>query len=302
MHREGSEQPGSDGDSGGGIERAASDLARYALACNAAGKPMRREGIRDTVMGGSSGARNMKQVLERASQLLEQTMGLKIVALPAHEKTILGDDTQALTQTQTQTQAASASTQAAATTAKATNKWVLVSSLPDDTRLRLEPAQSTNDRAIAGFAAVVLSLIFVNNMSVGAEQLVLFVRKLGPPDCALALASDSASGSSNSARGGLTDAQMDSAAREAIDYLVRAGFLDKATAHAQGRMDAAINTQATQNHQHDASFEYTWGPLAKTRFAPLDMARFVAEMTGVECSADFIKTISRAYGRTIGPA
>ncbi|KAJ2664913.1 hypothetical protein IWW48_000527 [Coemansia sp. RSA 1200] len=302
MHREGSEQPGSDGDSGGGIERAASDLARYALACNAAGKPMRREGIRDTVMGGSGGARNMKQVLDRASKLLEQTMGLKIVALPAHEKTILGDDTQTLTLTQTQmqmqTQTASASTQAATATAKATNKWVLVSSLPDDTRLRLEPAQSTNDRAIAGFAAVVLSLIFVNNMSVGAEQLVLFVRKLGPPDCALALASDSA----NSTRGGLTDAQMDSAAREAIDYLVRAGFLDKATAHAQGRMDAAINTQATQNQQHDASFEYTWGPLAKTRFTPLDMARFVAELTGVECSADFIKTISRAYGRTIGPA
>ncbi|KAJ2844516.1 hypothetical protein GGI22_006851 [Coemansia erecta] len=289
MLREGSEVP--DTDANDGIARAASDLARYALACNAAGKPIRREGIRDAALAGS-GVRNMKQVLDRASQLLEQTLGLKIVALPPHEKTLLGDDTQP-------------PTAASSAAAKTTNKWVLASTLPDDARSRLEPAQSSTDRAITGFAAVVLSLIFVSNMSVPAEQLVLYVRKMGPPSCVLLSAADSANGSGRRpSSDGATDAQMESAAREAIDYLARAGLLDKVAMHTPSRVDTAVDTQATQQHQHqdaanDSSFEYTWGPQAKTRFAPLDMARFVAAMTGKECSADFVKAISRAYGRSI---
>ncbi|KAJ2557765.1 hypothetical protein EV175_001144 [Coemansia sp. RSA 1933] len=276
MPREGSEPPGTPrgGAAGDSIERAASDLARYALACNAAGKPMRREGIRDTVMSGN-GARNLKTVLERSSQLLEQTMGLKIVPLPPHEKTLLPDA------------AAAAATQTQTTTAKTTttNKWVLVSTLPDATRRRLRLAQ--NDRAITGFAATVLSLIFVNNMSVPSDQLALYVRKLGPPDAVLA-------STDSSSRNG-SDAQMESAAREAIDYLTRAGFLDK--------VQQIHDTPETQQHNtasndHPAA-DYTWGPTARTRFTPLDMARFVAAMTGEECSPAFIKTIGRAYGHTI---
>ncbi|KAJ1665438.1 hypothetical protein IW140_003408 [Coemansia sp. RSA 1813] len=286
MPREGSEPPEN------GIERTATDLARYALACNAAGKPIRREGIRDSVMAGS-GVRNMKQVLDSASQLLEQTLGLKMVALPPHEKTLLGNDAQ---QTSTASSAAS----------KSANKWMLVSALPDDVRSRLDPAQSSRNRAITGFAAVVLSLIFVNNMSIPAEQLILYVRKMGPPDCVLASSTDAEHGVGRGASSdGITDAQMESAAREAIDYLARVGFLDKVSVHAQIRMDSAVNTQATHQQQQDdaasdAAFEYTWGPQAKIRFAPLDMARFVAAMTGEECSTDFVKTISRAYGRPIG--
>ncbi|KAJ2766791.1 hypothetical protein IWQ56_003579, partial [Coemansia nantahalensis] len=52
----------------------------------------------------------------------------------------------------------------------------------------------------------------------------------------------------------------------------------------------------------DAGAEYTWGPQAKVMFEPLDMARFIAAMTGADCTPDFVKTIGRACGRNINAA
>ncbi|KAJ2813467.1 hypothetical protein H4S07_000664 [Coemansia furcata] len=244
------------------FERTATDLVRYALACHAAGKPIKRENLKTHVFSNTH-TRNTRPLFDRANALLASSFGLHMVALPSHEKVL------------TATKAAPI----------AATKWVLQSTLPDAARQSLELAQSDEQRAILGFAAMVLSLVFVSNMSVGIDQLVLYVRKLGPPPCITPIDRDA------------SDAQMESAAREAIAYLARHGYLDKVKL---GEHSDTQPTQATQLPEGDLDgMMYTWGPQAKVEFQPLDMARFIAAATGQECSEAFLKTIGRAYGSDI---
>ncbi|KAJ2424674.1 hypothetical protein GGF41_002698 [Coemansia sp. RSA 2531] len=259
-------------------ERTATDLVRYALACHASGKPIRRENLKTHVLGNTP-TRNTRPLLDRANTLLTQNFGLKMVALPSHEKILTNK----------------------APAATAATKWVLQSTLPDAARQRLELAQTEDQQAILGFATTVLSLVFVSNMSVPVDQLVLYVRKLGPPQC-IATAADTRETAEYA-----SDAQMESAAREAIGYLLRQGYLDKVKLGASGGGEHGAETQATQASQlptdggdrHDEGMMYTWGPKARIEFQPLDMARFIAAATGQECSEEFIKTIGRAYGSNI---
>ncbi|KAJ1660871.1 hypothetical protein GGF44_003002 [Coemansia sp. RSA 1694] len=205
-----------------------------------------------------------------------------MVALPSHEK-ILAEKEGAATQK----------------AAPAATKWVLQSVLSDQARQRLELAD--DQQAERGFAAMVLSLVFVSNMSVSVDQLVLYVRKLGPPPECILAAGDRVSEHSS-------DAHMESVAREAINYLTRQGYLDKVKLSARGGESAVNETQATQQpldgggndgDRHDEGMVYTWGPKAKVEFQPLDMVRFIAAATGQECSDEFVKTIGRAYGSNI---
>ncbi|KAJ1821238.1 hypothetical protein LPJ56_001195 [Coemansia sp. RSA 2599] len=136
-------------------------------------------------------------------------------------------------------------------------------------------------------------------MSVPADQLVLYVRKLGPPECTRSSEDPGSTRSSS-----MSEARLESAAREAISYLVNLGFLDKVSSSTSGSASgSAMETQVTQrvNDAGDADIgiEYVWGPAAKTKFQPMDMARFIAAVTGQECTAEFVKTISRAYGKRI---
>ncbi|KAJ2355666.1 hypothetical protein H4S02_012897, partial [Coemansia sp. RSA 2611] len=248
-------------------ERTAIDLARYALACHASGKPLKRENLKTQVPSNVS-TRNIRRLLDRASELLTQNFGLKMVPLPSHEKVLT----------------------AAPKAQPAPTKWVLQSTLPDASRQRLDLPQSDDNQAILGFAATVLSLVFVSNMSVSVDQLVLYVRKLGPPQCIAPADPSDAS-----------DAQLDSAAREAIAYLTRHGYLDKVKLGASAGDHGTSETQATQQpidsgDHSDDGMVYTWGPKAKVEFQPLDMARFIAAATGQECTDDFLRTIGRAYG------
>ncbi|KAJ2891497.1 hypothetical protein GGI21_005842, partial [Coemansia aciculifera] len=141
--------------------RYAIDLVRYALACHASGKPIKREGIKAQVLATSS-IRSARTVHERANELLTQHFGLKMVALPSHEKR-LTDNTQA------------PPTQQQAKPVPAATKWVLQSVLKDRAREQLELVQTQEQREVLGFAAMVLSLVFVSNMSVSMDQLVLYV-------------------------------------------------------------------------------------------------------------------------------
>ncbi|KAJ2609324.1 hypothetical protein H4S08_004097 [Coemansia sp. RSA 1365] len=262
------------------LERRSTDLVRYALACHAAGKAMRREDIRTHVLSGA-GSRGFKPVMDRATSLLEQNFGLQIVPLPVHERRGGGVDAKDAQQN------------------KAANKWVLQSTLPDSARARLELEQSDIEKSTLGFAAAVLSLIFVNNMSISNDQLVLYVRKLGPPACILPLNETDGLSSAH----GVTDAQLESAAQAAIGFLVKQGYLDKVAAHGGAGRSAGGETQASQQpydgNEPDPGQEYTWGPQAKVRFQQLDMTRFIAAVTGQECTVDFIKAVSRAYGQNI---
>ncbi|KAJ1962460.1 hypothetical protein GGI12_002637 [Dipsacomyces acuminosporus] len=265
-------------------DRAAIDLVRYALACHASGKSIRREAIRAQITS-NLGSRTTKLVMEKANRLLELHFGLTLAMVPFHEKTLLGGETQDTEQAD------------AASSSRTTNKWVLKSALPDASRQKLELEQSDDEAAFLGFVATVLSLIFVNNMSIAVDQLVLYVRKLGPPECVILSANSRESSIANYA----SDAQLESEALEAISFLVKRGYLDKVTSATSGGAGHG-ETQATQaagNGDADTGLEYTWGPQAKIEFQPIDMARFIAATTGQECTAEFIKTVGRAYGRNI---
>ncbi|KAJ2362655.1 hypothetical protein IW150_006952 [Coemansia sp. RSA 2607] len=268
------------------VERLAIKLVRYALACQASGKPIRREGIRAQVLTGA-GSTKFKSLIESANAMLKSDFGLEMVPLPVHEKTLVyGDNVQNTQQVNAQ--------------AKAINKWVLQNVLPDDARLKLELEQDEDESAIFGFATTVLSLIFVNNMSLPSDQLIMYVRRLGPPKCMWS--SESIRNVDDENR---SDAQLDSDARVAVAYLVSHGYLDRVTSSGsagagQGMMgDTQATQQANDAGDGDSAFEYVWGPLAKTQFQPMDMVRFIADVSDKECSDDFVKTISRAYGRNI---
>ncbi|KAJ1943803.1 hypothetical protein GGF37_002485 [Kickxella alabastrina] len=279
---------------GRGTERMAADLVRHALACHASNKPIRREGIREQIISGSN-VRAMKSIFDRANEMLAQDFGLTMVPLPSHEKTLMYG-------ANSNDPAQESQHIGPAKTSAPVNRWVLQSVLPDSMRRDLELEQSDNEKAILGFATTVLSLIFVSNMSVSMDQLIMYVRKLGPPECIRTTESTRES----LAAGSLSDAQMESTAREAVNYLVRQGYLDKVAASAaSGSRGETQSTQlATQQASNDIAesdigMEYTWGPAAKTKFQPIDMARFIAAVTGQECTSEFVKTIGRAYGKSI---
>ncbi|KAJ2315529.1 hypothetical protein IWW51_000985 [Coemansia sp. RSA 2702] len=264
------------------VVRAAINLVRFALACNASGKAIKREEIRGPVLDGLA-TRSFRRVFDLANEFLREDFGLQMVPLPHHEKKLAATEAK--------------DTQAS----KAVTRWVLQSSLPDEARERLELVQVKDDQAVLGFAAMVLSLVFVNNMSISNEQLVLYVRKLGPPLCVL----PAAESRDMESVGYTTDAQMESAAQAAIAFLVRQGYLDKVSSLGASGRQGIGETQSTQQVAEadaDPGQEYTWGPQAKVKFKPLDMARFIATVSGQECTSEFIKTIGRACGQDIATA
>ncbi|KAJ1954473.1 hypothetical protein EC988_002412 [Linderina pennispora] len=228
-------------------ERTAIDIARYALAAHAAHKPLRRDALRSLFRDTS--ARHFKLAFSRADELLQLHFGLTLAPYPAHEKSL-----------------------DAPAQPKPVGRWTLQSTLPDACRGRLQLEQ--DDAQLMGFAAAVLSLVLVSNMCVTMDQLVLYVRKLGPP---AHIANAPASRLSTT-----DDAQRDACAREAINALQRRGYLDVLAPRAAPE-----------------DVELTWGPQAKVDFRPIDIARFIAATTGQECSPEFVAKIGRAFGRNI---
>jgi hypothetical protein len=89
-----SEESGQDGegdvDMGGpaGEEgQLAKKLVRYALACEHARIPIKRDGIREKVLGNN--ARSFKKVFEDAQMQLRQVFGMEMAELPVKEKRTL---------------------------------------------------------------------------------------------------------------------------------------------------------------------------------------------------------------------
>lgn len=62
-------------------------LVRYALACEYARIPIKRDGIRDKVLGNNP--RSFKRVFEGAQAQFQQVFGMEMVELPVKEKRTL---------------------------------------------------------------------------------------------------------------------------------------------------------------------------------------------------------------------
>jgi hypothetical protein len=75
------------GSAASGGEELVKKLVRYALACDHARMPIRRDGIRDKVLGNN--ARSFKRVFDGAQEKLREVFGMEMSELPIKEKRTL---------------------------------------------------------------------------------------------------------------------------------------------------------------------------------------------------------------------
>ncbi|KAK4155170.1 Non-structural maintenance of chromosome element 3 [Chaetomidium leptoderma] len=93
------------------------NLVRYALACEYSRTPIRRDGIREKVLG--SNGRDFKKVFAGAQKQLQATFGMQMVELPTKDRNLLtADQKRKAAKSQSQKETVS-------------NAYVLVSTLPE---------------------------------------------------------------------------------------------------------------------------------------------------------------------------
>ncbi|KAH8886869.1 MAGE-domain-containing protein [Thozetella sp. PMI_491] len=132
-------------------------LVRYAMACEYARQPIRREGIREKVLGPHS--RLFKRVFDAAQKQLIQTFGMEMREWPTKDKATL---------TATQRRKAiskSQNTQVQATT----NAYILVSILPDKYRdaTVIPPSKVQSPAGESSYMGIVSMLISIITLSGG---------------------------------------------------------------------------------------------------------------------------------------
>ncbi|KAI0130105.1 MAGE family-domain-containing protein [Xylariales sp. AK1849] len=127
-------------------------LVRYALACEYARMPIRRDGIRDKVLGNN--ARSFKRVFDASQMQLRQVFGMEMSELPVKEKRTLKEKQKA---NATQRKAGSQST-------ASSRSYILTSILPAayKSQLIIAPSRTpstTEEAEYVGFYTFVISLI-----------------------------------------------------------------------------------------------------------------------------------------------
>ncbi|KAK9777361.1 putative MAGE family-domain-containing protein [Seiridium cardinale] len=130
-------------------------LVRYALACEYARIPIRRDGIRDKVLGNN--ARSFKRVFDGAQLQLRQVFGMEMAELPVKEKRTLKEKQK---QSATQRKATAQGTASSKT-------YILVSILPavykSPSIVSPSRAPSSSEEAeYVGFYTFVIAVICLN--------------------------------------------------------------------------------------------------------------------------------------------
>ncbi|XDG07943.1 hypothetical protein ABKA04_007558 [Annulohypoxylon sp. FPYF3050] len=144
-------------------------LVRYALACEYARVPIKRDGIRDKVLGSNS--RLFKRVFEGAQSQLREVFGMEMIELPAKEKRTLKEKQKANAR-----KAASQST----TTSR---QYILVSTLPPEYKSQsiIAPSRipsSSEEAAYVGFYTMVISLIVLNGGELSDTKLRRYLTRM----------------------------------------------------------------------------------------------------------------------------
>ncbi|KAI1771619.1 MAGE-domain-containing protein [Hypoxylon cercidicola] len=127
-------------------------LVRYALACEYARIPIKRDGIRDKVLGNNP--RSFKRVFEGAQAQLQRVFGMEMLELPVKEKRTLKEKQKA--------NARKASSHTASS-----RQYILVSTLPREYKSQsiIAPSRipsTSEEAAFVGFYTMVISLIILN--------------------------------------------------------------------------------------------------------------------------------------------
>ena len=148
-------------------------LIRYALACEHARLPIRREGIREKVFGKHSG-RRFQSIFDAAQDELIHVFGMMMVELPVKEKISLRDR-----RAQAQRGAGAGKTGSGA--------YILVSTLPERFRTPeiVVPSRApteAQEAAYMGLATFVVACIMLSNGSVSNEKLMRNLRRLNAED------------------------------------------------------------------------------------------------------------------------
>ena len=143
-------------------------LVRYALSCEYARLPIRREGIKEKVFGKHSG-RKFATVFEGAQTVLRERFGMMMEELPLKEKVSLRDRR--------------AQAQKGGASSKGSNTYVLVSILRKDMRTQeiLVPALAPTARdeaAYVGLYTFLISTISLSGGSISNEKLLRNLRRL----------------------------------------------------------------------------------------------------------------------------
>lgn len=143
-------------------------LVRYALSCEYARLPIRRDGIKEKVFGKHSG-RNFKPVFEGAQKVLKERFGMMMEELPLKEKVSLRDRRAAAQRGQNAT--------------KGSSSYVLVSILRRDMRgpeiAAPSLAPSTKDEAsYIGLYTFIIACISLSGGTLSNEKLLRNLRRL----------------------------------------------------------------------------------------------------------------------------
>ncbi|KAI1766013.1 MAGE-domain-containing protein [Hypoxylon sp. FL1150] len=156
--------------SGDGMEdQQVKKLVRYALACEYARIPIKRDGIRDKVLGNNP--RSFKRVFEGAQAQLQKVFGMEMLELPVREKRTLKEKQKA--------NARKASSQSAASS----RQYILASTLPREFKSQAIIAPSRipstpEEAAFVGFYTMMISLIVLNGGELSDTKLRRYLTRL----------------------------------------------------------------------------------------------------------------------------
>ncbi|KAI6369987.1 hypothetical protein MCOR25_004330 [Pyricularia grisea] len=144
-------------------------LVRYALACEYSRTPIRREGIRDKVLGAHG--RSFRNVFEGAQKQLRAVFGMEMVELPVRDKTTLS----------VEEQRRAAKSQSKGTTSS--NTYILVTTLPEDYRTAAIVAPSKvptaeKEAAYVGLYSMIVTIIQLNRGELSDPKLKRYLQRL----------------------------------------------------------------------------------------------------------------------------
>ncbi|KAI1101658.1 MAGE-domain-containing protein [Jackrogersella minutella] len=144
-------------------------LVRYALACEYARIPIKRDGIRERVLGPNP--RLFKRVFEGAQVHLDKVFGMEMVALPMKEKRTLKEKQKANAR------------KGGSQSATSSRQYILVSTLPQEFKFQSIVAPSripsmSEEAAYVGFYTMVISLIVLNGGDLSDTKLRRYLTRM----------------------------------------------------------------------------------------------------------------------------
>ncbi|KAI1749309.1 MAGE protein [Xylaria castorea] len=180
-------------------------LVRYALACEYARITIKRDGIRDKVLG--TQARSFRRVFDAAQEQLQKVFGMEMAELPVREKRTLKDKQKAVKRGASQASASS-------------RQYILISSLPHEYRTRpvIGPSRipsTAEEAAYVAFYTIIVSIITLSSGELSDMKLRRYLTRLN---------------ASHNLPMDKTD--------HVLQKLIRQGYLDKIVERVEGDEDA----------------------------------------------------------------